>query len=168
MGSYLTHHLMAATIVVAAMSFLRPVPAFAQVEEVRISVDGMTCNLCAAGLERALRKLDAVASVKVALADQSALVTLKPGAGFDPDLFRTAVRDAGQQMRHLELRVKGFVQRQEQTYRLQPGAGPSFAVGGRSAAKLQAYVGRVVRVRATVSSPPRSPLELELTDVVVQ
>jgi copper chaperone CopZ len=155
-------------MVVAGISVLRPVPAFAQVEEVRVSVEGMTCNLCAAGLERALRKLDAVSSVKVALADQSALVKLKPGAAFDPDVFRAAVKDAGQYMRHLELRVKGFVQRQERTYRLQPGAGPSFAVGDRSAAKLQSYVGRVVRVRATVSSPPRSPLELELTDVVVQ
>jgi cation transport ATPase len=161
-------HPLAAAIVVAAMSLLRPAPAFAQVEEVRIGVAGMTCNLCAAGLERALRKIDAVSSVTVALADQSALVKLKPGAAFDPDLFRTAVRDAGQQMRHLELRVKGFVRRQERTYRLQPGAGPSFAVADRSAAKLQSHVGRVVRVRATVSAPPRSPLELELTDVVVQ
>src|SRR5918996_6279497 len=98
MGLSPTRHLMAATLVVAAISFLRPVPVFAQIEEVRIDVDGMTCNLCAAGLERALRKLDAVSSVKVALADQSALVTLKPGAAFDPDSFRTAVRDAGQRL----------------------------------------------------------------------
>src|SRR5919108_6410468 len=61
-------YVLAATLVVAAISFLRPAPAFAQVEEVRIGVDGMTCNLCAAGLERALRKLDAVSNVKVALA----------------------------------------------------------------------------------------------------
>lgn len=160
-------HMLAATLVVAAISFLRPVPVFAQIEEVRIGVDGMTCNLCAAGLERALRKLDAVSSVKVTLADQSAVVKLKAGTAFDPDAFRTAVRDAGQQMRHLELRVKGSVQRQEGAYRLQPGAGPALAVARGSSARLESYVGRVVRVRATVSSSDRSPLELELTDVAL-
>lgn len=161
------HHLLAATLVVAAISFLRPVPVFAQIEEVRIGVDGMTCNLCAAGLERALRKLDGVSSVRVALADQSALVKLKAGAAFDPDVYRAAVRDAGQQMRQLELRVKGAVQRQDGGYRLQPGAGPSLAVGRSSGTKLESYVGRIVRVRAKVSSPPRSPLELELTEVLL-
>ena len=162
MGAYPTRHLMAAMLVVAAISFIRPVPVFAQVEEVRIGVDGMTCNLCAAGLERALRKLDGVSSVQVALADQSALVKLKAGAAFDPDRYRAAVRDAGQQTRQLEVRVKGSVQRQEGGYRLQPGAGPAFAVGRSSGTKLESYVGRVVRVRARVSSPVRSPFELDL------
>jgi copper chaperone CopZ len=160
-------HMLAATIVVAAISFLRPAPVFAQIEEVRIGVDGMTCNLCAAGLERALRRLEGVSSVQVALADQSALVKLKAGAAFDADRYRAAVSNAGQQTRQLELRVKGSVQRQAGGYRLQPGAGPGLAVGRSSSPKLESYVGRVVRIRARVSSPPGSPLELELTEVLL-
>ena len=36
------------------------------------------------------------------------------------------------------------------------------AFGRSSAARLQAYAGKTVRVRARVSSPVRSPLELDL------
>ena len=161
-------HPLAATLLVAAVYIVRPTPSFAQIEEVRIGVDGLTCNLCAAGLERSLRKLDSVSSVQIALADETAIVKLKAGAAFDPDTFRTAVKNAGQEARHFELRLSGAVQRQDGRYRLQAGAGSSLAVGRSSAAKLDSYVGKVVRVRATVSSPARSPLELELTDVAVR
>lgn len=161
-------HRLAATLLLAAISILRPAPSIAQIEQVRIGVDGLTCNLCAAGLERSLRKLDGVSSVQVALADETAIVTLKAGAAFDPDTFRAAVRNAGQEARQFELRLSGAVQRQDGRYSLQPGAGSSLAVGRSSAAKLESYVGKVVRVRARVSSPARSPLELELTDVAVR
>ena len=161
-------HPLAAALLLAAVCILRPTASFAQIEEVRISVDGLTCNLCAAGLERSLRRLDSVSSVQVALADETAVVKLKTGAAFDPDTFRTAVRNAGQVARQFELRLSGAVQLQDSRYSLQPGAGSSLAVGRSSAAKLESYVGRVVRVRAIVSSPARSPLELELTDVAVR
>jgi copper chaperone CopZ len=160
-------HPLAATLLFVAY-ILRPIPSFAQIEEVRIGVDGLTCNLCAAGLERALRKLDSVSSVQIALADETAIVTLKAGAAFDPDTFRTAVKNAGQEARQFELRLSGAVQRQDGRYSLQPGAGSPLAVRRSSAAKLESYVGKVVRVRANVSSPARSPLELELTDVTVR
>lgn len=155
----------AAVLLVAALYILQPPPAFAQIEEVKIGVDGLTCNLCAAGLERSLRKLDAVSSVQIALADQTAVVRLKAGAAFDADKFRTAVKNAGQEAREFELRLSGAVQRQDGRYTLQPGRAAPLAVGRASGAKLESYVGTTVRVRAKVSSPPRSPLELELTDV---
>ena len=150
-------HPLAATLLFAAICILRPAPSFAQIEEVRIGVDGLTCNLCAAGLERSLRKLDSVSSVQVALADETAIVKLKAGAAFDPDTFRTAVRNAGQEARQFELRLTGAVQRQDGRYSLRPGAGSSLAVGRSSAAKLESYVGRVVRVRAKVGARQRRP-----------
>ena len=161
-------HPLAAALFFAAICILRPAASFAQIEEVRIGVDGLTCNLCAAGLERSLRKLDGVSSVQVALADETATVQLKAGAGFDPDQFRTAVRNAGQEARHFELRLSGAVQRQDGRYSLQPGAGSPLAVGRSSAARLESYVGKVVRVRARLSSPARSPLELEVTHVAAR
>ncbi|MBF8299894.1 MAG: Heavy-metal-associated domain protein [Acidobacteria bacterium] len=161
-------HPLAATLLVAAICILWPAPSFAQIEEVRIGVDGLTCNLCAAGLERSLRKLDSVSSVRIALADDMAHVTLKAGAAFDPETFRAAVTNAGQRTRHVELRLSGAVERQDGRYSLRPGAGSSLAVGASSAAKLEPYVGKVVRVHARVSSPARSPWELDLTDVAVR
>jgi len=88
-------HSIATVLIVAALCVLRPGVSFAQVEEVRIGVDGLTCNLCAAGLERSLRKVAGVSSVQVALEDETALVKLKPGAAFDLETLRTAVRNAG-------------------------------------------------------------------------
>ena len=70
-------HPLAATLLVSALCILWPSLSFAQVEEVRIAVDGLTCNLCAAGLERSLRTLDSVASVQVSLQDESAVVKMK-------------------------------------------------------------------------------------------
>src|SRR5687767_11572618 len=93
------------TFVAMAVGVLAvPAVASAQIDEVRIVVNGMTCNLCAAGLERSLRKVESVSRVRVTLDDQTALVTLKPGAAFQADIFRAAVTDAGQELRYLELR----------------------------------------------------------------
>ena len=61
-----------------------PRPAQAQVEDVKITVDGLTCNLCAAGLDRSLRRVNGVAAVRVVLASQVATLRLKPGARVTP------------------------------------------------------------------------------------
>jgi copper chaperone CopZ len=150
--------LLLATVGVLAV----PAVALAQIDEVRIVVNGMTCNLCAAGLERSLRKLDAVASVRVTLGDQTAFVTLKPGARFDADRFRAAVTDAGQETRRVELRFRGAVREHAGAFSLEASPGMPLAFGPGSAARLQAYAGKTVRVHARVSSPLRSPLELDL------
>lgn len=154
-----------ATLFLAAVCLLRPDPLFAQIEEVKIGVDGLTCNLCAAGLERSLRRLDGVASVDIAASSDAATVRLKPGASFDPDKYRAAVKNAGQQPRDLELRIIGSVRRESGGYVLQPGGGSPLAVRATSSAKLEPYVGKTVRARAKVFSTPRTPIELELSDV---
>ena len=143
-----------------------PTEASAQIEELKMTVDGLTCSLCAAGLERSLRRLDDVSGVDVSLANKTAIVRLKSGNSFDPDTFRAAVSNAGQQVRAFELRLSAVVRAEHGAYRLQPGRGMPVAVRAGSADKLKPLVGRTVRARATVVSAPRSPLELELTDVL--
>jgi copper chaperone CopZ len=145
-----------------------PAPASAQVEEVRIAVKGMSCELCAAGLERSLRRVDGVASVDVALAEEAAVVHLKSGTAFDPERFRVAVKNAGQEVRTFEVRVNGMVREENGRYSLQPGAGASLSVNSRSASKLKPFVGQSVRARARVLTLAQSRMELELTDVVAR
>jgi copper chaperone CopZ len=157
--------LISAFVFVTVGALVVPTVASAQIDEVRIVVNGLTCNLCAAGLERSLRKLDAVSSVRVALADETAFVTLKPGVRFDADRFRAAVTDAGQETRRVELRFRGAVREHDGAYSLEASPGMLFAFGRTSAARLQAYAGKTLRVRARVSSPLRSPLELDLIDI---
>lgn len=151
---------------VLAISWLVvPADASAQIEEVKITVDGLTCSLCAAGLERALRRLDDASGVDVSVADRAAVVRLKSGNSFDPGKFRAAVKTAGQEARAFELRLRAVVQAGNGGYHLQPGRGIPLAVRAGSADKLKPLVGRTVRAHAKVVSSPGSPLELELTDV---
>jgi|APDOM4702015191_1054821.scaffolds.fasta_scaffold48679_2 copper chaperone CopZ len=161
-------HRVVASLLVGGLCLLRPLPSLAQVEEVRIAVDGLTCNLCAAGLERSLRTLDNVASVQVSMQDESAVVKMKAGAGFDIEKIRGSVTNAGQQARRFDIKVSGAVRREDGRYSLQPTSGAPLLIARRSAARLEPHVGRVVRVQGTVSSPPTAPLELELTDVVLR
>ena len=142
-----------------------PAVASAQIEEVRIVVNGLTCNLCAAGLERSLRKLDVVSSVAVSLDEQAASVRLKPGAAFDADRFRAAVTNAGQDTRYFELRVRGAVRQHDGGFSIEPRPGLLLAFAPASASRLETYTGRNVRLRARVSSSARSPLELALIDI---
>ena len=159
-------HALVASLLVAGFCILRPTPALAQVEEVRISVDGLTCNLCAVGLERSLRSLDGVASVHVSMQDEAAVVTMKAGAGFDIEKFRGSVKNAGQEARRFDLRLSGAVQHRDGRYRVQPSPGAAFLVARHSGSRLESFVGKIVRLQARVSSPAEAPLELELTDVV--
>jgi copper chaperone CopZ len=155
-------HPLAAILIVMAVAVAVPARASAQIDEVRIVVNGLTCNLCAAGLERSLRKLDVVSKVRVSLDEETALVTLKPGARFDADRFRAAVTDAGQDTRQVELRLRGAVRQQDGAYSVEARPGLLLAFSSSSASRLQQYNGKTIRARARVSSPIRSPLELDL------
>ncbi len=139
-------------------------PAYAQVEEVTITVEGMTCNLCAAGLERSLRRVEGVAAVKVVLASQTATIHLKPGAPLAPARLRTGVENAGQRLRAVEVRLRGTLQRKDGGYELRPAArSQTFAV--RDAAKLEDLAGRHVQLRGRVVSSDAAAVELELVAV---
>lgn len=160
---------LAAALVIAAVGILWPAQSFAQIEEVTIGVKGLTCNLCAAGLERSLRRVDGVSGVQIEIADEAVTVRLKAGSSFDPDRFRAAVKNAGQEARSFELRLNAAVQRQDGRYSLQPGAGAQpMLVRPPSAARLEPYVGKIVSARAKLLSSARSPVELEVTEVALR
>jgi copper chaperone CopZ len=139
-------------------------PAYAQVEDVTIKVEGMSCNLCAAGLERSLRRVEGVAAVKVALASQTATIHLKPGVPLAPIKLRTGVENAGQRLRVVEVQIRGALQKEDSGYQLH-AAGQALAFAVRDDARLAALAGKNVRVRARVVSADAAPLELQLIDV---
>lgn len=155
---------LATAFVVMFQLSVTPTRAHGQVEEVKITVEGMTCNLCAAGLERSLRRVEGVAAVKVVLASQVATIRLKPRVAVAPALLRAAVESAGQRLRVVEVRVRGELQRDEGRYQLHPaGLAQVFAV--RDDVKLEPLAGRNVHVRARVVSSDAAAVELELVGV---
>ncbi len=138
--------------------------AHAQIEDVKITVDGLSCNLCAAGLDRSLRRVDGVSAVRVVLASQVATIRLKPGVPVAPGQLRAAVERAGQRLRGIELRLRGTLQRDGGRYQLHPAAlAQVFAV--RDDVKLEPLAGKGVRLRGRVMSSDASAVELELIDV---
>jgi copper chaperone CopZ len=159
----------ATALAVVVASVLWPSYSSAQIEEVKIGIDGLTCNLCAITLERSLRRVDGVENVRVEVGDEAVAVRLKAGVPFNRDQFNAAVKNAGQQARDFELRLRAAVRQQDGKYNLEPaGLRQPFVVHQASAGRLTALVGKTVLARAKVSSSQRSPLELELVDVAVQ
>jgi len=160
----MTTRLLSAALALSLPLALFPAPARAQVEEVKITVDGLTCNLCAAGLDRSLRKLDGVTGVKVTLATQVATMRLKPGVRVAPDQLRAAVERAGQSLVGVEVRLRGTLQRSERQYQLRAPELPQvFAL--RDDARLQALAGKTVRLRGRVRPGGAPGFELEVVDV---
>jgi copper chaperone CopZ len=160
----MTTRLRSAAIGLTFLLVLFPAPARAQVEEVKITVDGLTCNLCAAGLDRSLRKVDGVTGVKVTLATQVATMRLKPGVRVAPDQLRAAVERAGQSLVGVEVRLRGTLQRSERQYQLRAPELPQvFAL--RDDARLQALAGKTVRLRGRVRPAGAPGFELEVVDV---
>jgi copper chaperone CopZ len=145
---------------------LIPANASAQIHEVKITVDGLACGLCAASLERSLGRLDDVSRVEASVANKAVIVHLKSGNSFDPDRFRTAVSNAGQQAGAFELQLSAVVRVEKGGYRLQPGRGMSLRIRGGSANTLTPLIGKAVLAHARVVSSPRTPVELELIDVL--
>ncbi len=60
-----------------------------------IAVDGLSCPFCAYGLEKNLKKVNGVGSVKIDMKTGKATVALKQGADVEDKTLRQAVKKAG-------------------------------------------------------------------------
>jgi copper chaperone CopZ len=152
--------------VLVAMSMLSvtPMPAYAEIEVARITVDGMWCNLCALELERSLRHVKGIETIRVVAASQQATIRLKPANTVDLAELREAVERAGQNLRATELLVRGGLERIGGRYRLRLAGVPQmFFV--RDNVKLLPFVGKNVRVQGRVVSSNVASVELELVEI---
>ncbi|GAV20677.1 copper chaperone [Mariprofundus micogutta] len=60
-----------------------------------IQVDGLSCPFCAYGLEKNLKKVSGVKTVKIDMKTGKATVALKPNTQVDDQTLRQAVKKAG-------------------------------------------------------------------------
>ena len=67
----------------------------AHAETIEMTVNGLVCGFCAQGIEKTLRKNAATEDVVVSLEHRLVAVATKPGADIADDVLRTALRDAG-------------------------------------------------------------------------
>ena len=80
---------------------------FAQIQEVRVEVPGMTWGLWAYGVKKTLKRLSGVQEAEVRLAQQDAKIILKPGEALNPELLRDGVRKADFTAQKIYLTVSG-------------------------------------------------------------
>lgn len=72
---------------------LASIPASAQT--IAVEVNGLVCAFCAQGIEKTLRKFDAIDDVFVSLEHRTVAFALKDGAALDDAIVSTAIRNAG-------------------------------------------------------------------------
>ena len=92
------------------------VSAYAEIKEVNLHIDGLSCPFCAFGLEKKLNKVEAVATVDVHLKKAVTDITLKPGVPIDLKAIRKAVKKAGFTLRNIEVQVIGNISRNKQGF----------------------------------------------------
>lgn len=82
--------------IAAALALCLPILAFgAERQVVDIAVKGMTCPLCAYGLEKNLGKASHVDHAAASLKDQNVHIVLKPGTQPDIGHYKQLIHDAG-------------------------------------------------------------------------
>ena len=142
-------------IILSIVSLLT-VPAFAEIKTVSLHVDGMFCPFCALGLEKKLKKVEAVSTVDVHLKKGVADVTLKPEAAFDLKDFQKAVKKAGFTLKNIDVEVIGNIIRNKDGFLVLQSEGDqtSFILSDQDRAVTQ---GQLVLVQGVIHKHADQP-----------
>ena len=138
-----------------ALAASRPPPAFAQIEEVTVEVDGLACPFCAYGLEKNLKRIDGVEEVAIDV-DQG-IATLTPVAGkvVDVGSVPAAIQDAGFSTREIRVSAAGRIEgRADRTVLVAPDGTPLFRLEPNDALSSAGIDdGKTYEVRGVVAPP---------------
>lgn len=85
-------------------------PSWAQIENLTVRVDGLTCPFCAFGLEKRLSKLDEVDAVSLDQPNGLAVLTMKTGQVVDFHDMRDAIIGSGFTPREINVTATGRVE----------------------------------------------------------
>jgi len=96
-------------IIAFAIGLLTSSPIFAEIEEVKLQVNGLACPFCVYGLEKKLKKAPNVSDVKVHLKEGSAILGVTDEAVIDFVALNEAVKDAGFTLKDISVRAVGFI-----------------------------------------------------------
>jgi copper chaperone CopZ len=79
--------------------------SYAQISEVQIGVDGLTCSQCTRSVEMSIRKLGFVKDVKMNLEHTEGTITFKQDKKVDVEQIAKAVFNAGFSVRYLRASI---------------------------------------------------------------
>jgi copper chaperone CopZ len=75
--------------------FALGVASAANAATIEMTVNGLVCGFCAQGIEKTLRKNAATVDVLVSLENRLVAIETRPGTDISDDTLRTALKDAG-------------------------------------------------------------------------
>jgi len=134
------------TIVVALAPGLVAAQAQQRTEDDYVlEVDGLACPFCAYGLERKLEALPGVGEVAIDLAGARVSFDVEDRPPLLPERVDRAVREAGFELRSLQMRVRGRVDGSGDSLRLRFGDELLPLRGGRAFAELGRRVAEGMR-----------------------
>lgn len=101
-------------IVVSGMVFLLIFSflndAFAEIKEVEIKIDGLSCPFCVWGLKKQMKKIKNIEVLDISLKKSMAKVTLKKGSMLDIKDYKDAVKDSGFSIREISVAAEGGIE----------------------------------------------------------
>lgn len=89
-------------IITVVMLVFASLTARAEFVSATVGVDGLTCSMCAKGVEESLKQLDFIESVKIDLNKLIATINFKKNSVVEIDKLREMIEDAGFSVRSLE------------------------------------------------------------------
>lgn len=96
-------------LLVILLTALTPLDSAAEVEQVELKVDGLTCPFCYYNLQKPLKKIPAFESLKSNYKKGLVRASVKPGEPLDLASIRQAVADTGFTLRTIRITVVGMV-----------------------------------------------------------
>src|SRR3989338_259917 len=82
-------------MIAAVLFFFSATNIFAEIENVEIGVEGLSCSFCVWGLEKKLKEVKSVDKIVVHLKQAKAEILLKPNTPLNIAVIRKAVKEAG-------------------------------------------------------------------------
>ena len=90
--------------------------ANAEVREVIIGVDGLSCPFCVLNIEKKLKEIDALENLQISYKHGLVKARIKEGHRLDPALVKRKVTDSGFTLRDLTMTVIGTIERWQQEH----------------------------------------------------
>ncbi|MBI3011269.1 MAG: heavy-metal-associated domain-containing protein [Candidatus Omnitrophica bacterium] len=84
-------------------------PLYAEIQQMELAVDGLSCPFCSLGLEKKLTRVEGVAAVTIHMKQGLTDVQPKPDQPLNLADIRRAVKEAGFTLRDIRLTVNGAV-----------------------------------------------------------
>lgn len=83
--------------------------AFAEIKEVEIGIDGLSCPFCVFGLKEQMKKIEAIDKLNINLKNSLASITLKESSLLNIKDFKNAVKKAGFSIREIKILADGEI-----------------------------------------------------------